>query len=140
MGRGRSLQSVLSSVVAVAVGGLVAWAGSQGGAVVGRVPVIAVAVAYVFVVQWQAFIPSYLWRSGRFFDLVGSGTFISAMTLTVVLSCATDTRSLVLLILVLIWAGRLGFFLFRRIQRSGKDDRFDSIKRSFARLLAAWTL
>jgi steroid 5-alpha reductase family enzyme len=42
--------------------------------------------------------------------------------------------------LVVIWAGRLGTFLFRRIQAAGKDARFDEIKVSFARFLLAWTL
>jgi steroid 5-alpha reductase family enzyme len=45
-----------------------------------------------------------------------------------------------LLVLVLVWAGRLGPFLFRRVRSAGKDDRFDSIKRSFSRLLLTWTL
>ncbi len=45
-----------------------------------------------------------------------------------------------LLVLVLVWAGRLGPFLFRRVRRAGKDDRFDSIKTSFSRLLLTWTL
>jgi steroid 5-alpha reductase family enzyme len=42
--------------------------------------------------------------------------------------------------LVLIWAGRLGTFLFRRIQKAGKDERFDDIKPSFVRFLNTWTL
>lgn len=37
-------------------------------------------------------------------------------------------------------SGRLGPFLFRRVRRAGKDDRFDEIKRSFSRLLLTWTL
>jgi steroid 5-alpha reductase family enzyme len=46
----------------------------------------------------------------------------------------------VLLVLVAIWAGRLGTFLFRRIQKAGKDARFDEIKVSFIRFLNTWTL
>ncbi len=40
----------------------------------------------------------------------------------------------------MIWAGRLGTYLFRRIRRAGKDERFDRIKPSFVRFLNAWTL
>ena len=40
----------------------------------------------------------------------------------------------------MIWALRLGTFLFRRIQKAGKDDRFDEIKPSFIRFLNAWTI
>ena len=51
-----------------------------------------------------------------------------------------DLQSLLLLALVVIWAARLGSYLFRRIRRSGKDARFDAIKPSFIRFLNAWTL
>jgi steroid 5-alpha reductase family enzyme len=44
------------------------------------------------------------------------------------------------LILVVIWATRLGTFLVRRIHKAGKDSRFDEIKISFIRYLNAWTL
>jgi steroid 5-alpha reductase family enzyme len=41
---------------------------------------------------------------------------------------------------VLIWTLRLGSFLFRRIKRAGKDDRFDRIKQDFLAFLMTWTL
>ena len=132
--------SIAASLVVVLVGALVAWAGSQGGVTVGSVPVFALIVSYAFVVQWLAFVPSYLGQSERYYDLAGSFTYISGIVLAVVLSRATDARSIMLLVLVLVWAGRLGPFLFRRVRRAGKDDRFDEIKRSFSRLLMTWTL
>jgi steroid 5-alpha reductase family enzyme len=46
----------------------------------------------------------------------------------------------VLVVLVSIWALRLGTFLYRRIHKSGSDSRFDDIKPSFTRFLMAWTL
>ena len=103
-------------------------------------PVFALIVCYAFVVQWLAFVPSYLGQTERYYDLMGSFAYISAIVLAVVLSGATDARSILLLVLVLVWAGRLGPFLFRRVRRAGKDDRFDEIKRSFSRLLMTWTL
>jgi steroid 5-alpha reductase family enzyme len=45
-----------------------------------------------------------------------------------------------LLVMVLVWATRLGTFLFTRIQKQGKDDRFDEIKVNFSRFLLTWTL
>ena len=47
---------------------------------------------------------------------------------------------LLLSALVVIWAARLGTFLFRRICKAGKDARFDTIKTSFSRFLLTWTL
>ena len=136
----QTVSSFAGALVAVVVAALVAWAGSWGGATVGSVPVFAIVVGYAFVVQWLAFIPSYLLRTERFYDLSGAFTFISVIVIAVVLSKATDARSILLLALVLVWAGRLGPFLFRRVRRAGKDDRFDSIKNSFSRLFMTWTL
>jgi len=132
--------SVAAPVIAVLIGALIAWAGSQGGVSVGAVPVFALIVALAYLVQWAVFIPSYLAGTERYYDLTGSLTYISLTILAVLLSGATDARSLLLLALVLVWAGRLGTFLFRRVRRAGKDDRFDEIKKSFVRFLTTWTI
>ena len=121
----KGASSIVASLVVVLVAALVAWAGSQGGVTVGGVPVFALMVGYAFIVQWLAFIPSYLLQTERFYDLRGAFTFIVAIVIAVVLSAAADARSILLLVLVLVWAGRLGPFLFRRVRRAGKDDRFD---------------
>ena len=42
--------------------------------------------------------------------------------------------------LVIIWALRLGSFLFLRISKDGHDSRFDAIKVNPLRFLTAWTL
>jgi len=126
--------------IVVLVGAGVAAAGSQGGGEVGGIPVFALAVAVVFGIQWLAFIPAFVLQDEGFYDLTGSLTYISVTILAVVLSPKVDGRSILLLLLVVIWAGRLGTYLFRRIRRAGKDERFDRIKPSFVRFLNAWTL
>lgn len=125
-------------VVLLAVG--IAWAGSQGGATVGGIPVFALAVGLAFLIQWIAFIPAYRTQSERFYDLTGGLTYISVTLFTAALSGPLDARSLLLIALVVVWAGRLGTFLFRRVRKAGKDGRFDDIKPSFVRFLNAWTI
>jgi steroid 5-alpha reductase family enzyme len=64
-----------------------------------------------------------------------------ALTIGVLLLAGSfDARSILLTVLVSIWALRLASFLFRRIRRRGVDERFDAIKPSFTRFLMAWTL
>ncbi len=126
--------------VIVLLGAGVALAGSHGGGEVGGIPVFALAVALAFAIQWLVFIPAYLLQSERFYDLTGSLTYITVTALAVFLSPETDARSLLLLVLVVVWAARLGTYLVRRIRKAGKDDRFDLIKPSFLRFLNAWTL
>ena len=51
-----------------------------------------------------------------------------------------DPRSLLLGALVVVWAVRLGSFLFARISADGSDGRFDELKPSLPRFLMTWTL
>ena len=134
-------QRALMAVPAIiAVGAAVAWAGSQGGVSAGGVPVFALCGLLAFVINWVVFVPSYLAQTERFFDLAGSLTYVTVIGTALLATAATDPRSLLLAALVLVWAIRLGTFLFSRINREGKDGRFDELKTSFSRFLGAWTL
>jgi steroid 5-alpha reductase family enzyme len=129
--------------ILILVGALVALAGGQGGATLGGVPVFAIAVGLAFLIQWLVFIPSYLFQTEKFFDLTGSLTYITVVGVALCysrFSIDLDARSILLAALVIIWALRLGAFLFTRIQKAGKDDRFDDIKPSFIRFLNVWTI
>ena len=126
--------------VSILIGLGVAWAGSQGGSSSSGTPLFALAVGLAFAIQWLVFIPSYLRQTETYFDLTGSITYILVTTLALLLSPSIDARVVFLWALVVIWAMRLGTFLFRRIQRAGKDDRFDDLKPSFIRFLNAWTI
>ncbi|MDX9952914.1 MAG: DUF1295 domain-containing protein [Anaerolineae bacterium] len=132
--------ALIATVVVIVVGALVAWAGSQGSAQVLGMPLYAALVAGIFLIQWIVFIPAYTLQSERFFDLTGSLTYIATTLLALALSRNAGTRSVLLTALVVIWAGRLGAFLFRRVKKAGKDDRFDELKPSFLRFLNIWTI
>ncbi len=133
-------KALIALPIVILAGLGMAWAGSQGGAAVLGIPIFALAVALAFIIQWVAFIPAYLLQNESFFDLTGSLTYITVTAIAVLLSPVVDARSILLLALVVIWAARLGTFLFRRIRKAGKDDRFDEIKPSFPRFLLTWTI
>jgi steroid 5-alpha reductase family enzyme len=135
--------ALLTFPILLLVGALVALAGSQGGATLGGFPVFALVVALAFLIQWLAFIPAYLLQTEKFYDLTGSPTYLTVIGAALCYSRYTvplDARSVLLAALVIVWALRLGTFLFRRIRKAGKDDRFDEIKPSFIRFLNAWTI
>jgi steroid 5-alpha reductase family enzyme len=135
--------ALIAFPILILVGALVALAGSQGGATLGGVPIFAISVGLAFLIQWLVFIPAYLFQTEKFFDLTGSITYISVIGVAVCYSRYStdlDARTILLAALVIIWALRLGTFLFRRIQKAGKDDRFDDIKPSFIRFLNVWTI
>jgi steroid 5-alpha reductase family enzyme len=132
--------ALITFPVLIIIGFLVAVAGSQGGSSIGGIPVFGLSVGVVFLIQWLAFIPAYQLQTEKFFDLTGSITYISVISIAALLSTGMDLRSLLLWTLVVIWAVRLGAFLFRRIRKTGKDDRFDELKPSFIRFLNVWTI
>lgn len=133
-------KSLVVLPVVVLLGALLALAGSQGGATLGGVPVFALAVAAAFIIQWLVFIPSFKAQTEKFYDLTGSLTYIAITLLLLLLTPGIDARALLLGAMVLVWAVRLGSFLFRRISKAGKDDRFDEIKPDFVRFLNVWTI
>jgi steroid 5-alpha reductase family enzyme len=126
--------------VLILAGCLMALAGSQEGSTVGEAPIFALAVGLAFLIQWVAFIPAYMQQTEKIFDLTGSLTYISVVTFALIFSPDIDMRALLLWALVVIWASRLGTFLFRRIRKAGKDERFDDLKPSFIRFLNVWTI
>jgi steroid 5-alpha reductase family enzyme len=132
--------SLIVFPILILIAYLVALAGSQGSAMLGGVPIFAIAVGLTFLIQWLVFIPSYIFQTEKFFDLTGSITYISVTVIALVFSAGPDSRSILLAALVIIWAIRLGSFLFGRIKKAGKDDRFDEFKPSFIRFLNVWTI
>lgn len=138
------VQSVVTVVGSVVVAGALAAAGSSGGATVGGIGVFAVCVALAFVINWLVFVPSLAARTERWYDLTGSFTYLTvvatAVTLTWRSGMGVDGRSVVLALMVAVWAVRLGTFLFARVRRTGADRRFDRIKGDPARFLSTWTL
>ncbi|MEM7500612.1 MAG: DUF1295 domain-containing protein [Pseudomonadota bacterium] len=132
--------TALIVLVVIAIGALVAWAGSDGGDRIGSVPVFALCGALAFGINWLAFVPSAIAQSEHYYDLTGGITYITVMAVAVAFSQALDTRALLIAAMVMLWAIRLAGFLFLRISKSGKDSRFDEIKTQPGRFLVAWTL
>lgn len=135
--------SLIIFPVLVLIGYVVALAGSQGGATLGSLPVFGIVVGLAFLIQWLVFVPAYTFQTEKFFDITGSITYI---TVTGVALCYSrysvdlDARTILLSALVIVWALRLGTFLFGRIRKAGKDDRFDELKPDFFRFLNVWTI
>ena len=133
-------RSSIAIVIVLLIATGLAVAGSQGGHLVNGFPLFALCVALAFIIQWGAFLPAFIYRTEKFYDLTGSITYLTVIVVALLLSPAIDTRSLLLAGIIAIWAVRLGSFLFMRIRAAGEDRRFREIKQSFARFLMTWTL
>jgi steroid 5-alpha reductase family enzyme len=136
----KDIQFLVAILIILFIAVFLAFAGSQGGVTMDGIPIFALCVFIAFVIQWIAFIPAYIKKTEKFFDLTGSLTYITVIVLAVALSPKIDLRSILLMTLVSIWALRLGLFLFRRIMKEGEDKRFKEIKQSASRFLLTWTI
>ena len=132
--------AVIGIVVALALGVLIGLAGGHNGSQVGGVSVFLVLTGVAFAINAIAFVPSFIARTEHYYDLTGSLTYITTTLLALVLTSGLESRSILIGAMVLLWAGRLGSFLFQRVKKSGKDGRFDQIKQSFLRFLMAWMI
>jgi len=97
----------------------------------------------IFVIQWIAYIPAFIFKTEKFYDLTGSITYISAIAFALYStndSQSFDLGGLMIGVAIIIWAVRLGSFLFKRVHKDKKDGRFDSIKTSFSQFFMTWTL
>lgn len=135
------ISSLLTNLCIVGVAEAMAFAGSQNGLkTTNGFPIFTLGIILAFVINWIAFIPAYILQTEKFFDLTGSFTYISVSIICTLLSPIRDLRTLIVLALVLIWAARLGTFLFKRVHREGKDGRFDELKPNFFSFLTVWNL
>jgi steroid 5-alpha reductase family enzyme len=134
----RNAYFAIPVVILVAVG--LAFAGSQGSVEVVGVPLFALCIGLAFLIQWIVFIPAYVNKTEKYFDLTGSITYILVVVSAVVFSGSPDARAILLAVMVSVWALRLGTFLYKRIHAAGEDRRFREIKQSFPRFLMTWTL
>jgi steroid 5-alpha reductase family enzyme len=135
-----SIRSFIGVAIALLLAAGVAYAGSQGSSAVNGIPLFALCVAIAFLIQWFVFIPSYLKQTETYYDLTGSITYITVVLTAVLLSSPAGTRALLLMAMIVVWAIRLGSFLFRRILAAGEDRRFRDLKTSFSSFLLTWTL
>jgi steroid 5-alpha reductase family enzyme len=103
-------------------------------------------VVIAFTTNWSVcLLHAIPFQSEKFFDLTGSLTFILLSVASLVLhhhasffypltsselnfNWSVQWRSTLASVFVIVWAARLGYFLFSRIQSAGVDDRFDAIR------------
>ena len=95
-------------------------------------------ISMAVLIQFAIFLPSFLFQTEKFYDLTGSLTYISVTSIAYFSLDNPTTIDTILYLYVIIWAGRLGIFLFRRINKDGKDERFDKAKNKFFWFLQYW--
>ena len=132
--------SVIGIGIALLIGGLFLAAGSQGSVEVAGLPLFVVCGLIGFGLHWTIFLPSFAFKTEHYFDLTGSISYIITVIAAILLNPNLDLRDLIICLMIVLWALRLGSFLFFRVKKDGKDTRFDIMKTKFLWFLMTWTL
>ena len=131
----KSFLNILFATIAFSLSVLIAYLTNS--------DIVLNAVILAFLIQWVAYIPAYLFQTEKFYDLTGSLTYLTVIWFVYFSSGQTNefnTQSLLLTVLISLWAVRLGSFLFSRIHKDGEDKRFRTIKTSASQFFMTWTL
>ena len=131
---------ITGTLVALVLGLAMAFMGSDNGVRVEGLALFAGCIALSFIIQWCAFVPAYGFSTEKFYDLIGSVTYITLVVIALVFMPESSPRDYLFGALVLIWATRLGQFLFRRVLSAGEDRRFREMKTDFLQFFMTWTL
>lgn len=128
------------SLICLLIAFLVSLASSQNGVSYNNYPISIICMALSFIIHWLVFIPSYFFKTEKFYDITGTVAYISILLTTAYLiNLVNDEgillRSIISIIFVMIWAIRLGIFLFKRVIKVGEDKRFEHAKKSFSKFL-----
>ena len=130
-----SISHVLVSIFVFLISYLIAYCTA--------LPVVKSAVIIAYIMQWVLFLPAYFLQTEKFYDIVGSLTYLTVVLYTFFscnISSGFNIGNLLISLLIIMWALRLGSFLFFRISKEGEDKRFKFIKPSATRFFMTWTL
>lgn len=128
------------SLICILIASLVSIAAAQNGALYNNYPISIICMALSFIIHWLVFIPSYFYKTEKFYDITGTVAYMSilittAYLLSIIKNEVVLLRSILSIIFVMIWAIRLGAFLFTRVIKVGEDKRFEDAKKSFSKFL-----
>nr|XP_054767679.1 uncharacterized protein LOC129274953 [Lytechinus pictus] len=91
-------------------------------------------------IQWSLFLIAAYFKTEKFYDLAGSGTFLLLATQSLRWGGTYFLRQRIQTGLVSVWATRLGLHLFSRILSDGFDRRFNKAKNQPSLFFVFWTL
>ena len=132
--------TIPATIVSILIGLLIALAGSEGSVNFNGVALFAICASISYVLHWLIFIPSFIYQTAHYFDLTGSISYLTGVGVAFYLNPSVDPRDLIIGAMIVIWAIRLGTFLFMRVKQDGKDGRFTVMKTQFHWFLMTWTL
>lgn len=136
------MSGLIKTIFLLVITYLIALASSHNVIDTNNIPITLVCFLITFLIHYIVFIPSFIFKTERFFDITGSITFLSVICYIFYNRNLEDFNysGIILLVLIGLWTLRLGLFLFYRVIKDGKDKRFDELKTNFLKFMTVWTM
>jgi len=132
--------NIIISIFLFSLALLIGYAGSLDGPSIFGYPGLMLIATVGFLIHWLVFIPSYLFKTEKYYDITGTIAYLVMTALAVFSADELNLRSQVVAVLIVVWALRLGLFLFVRVFQVGEDKRFHEVKKSFLRFLVWFSM
>ena len=139
------LKDYFNIIIIICFASIIALGGSHNSMTYNGYPILFFCLSASFLVHWIIFIPSFLAKTEKFYDITGTFAYLITLYLASVLTsyssgASLEPRTLIIIGMVSFWALRLGIFLFIRVLKVGEDRRFREAKKSFSKYLVWWTM
>ena len=139
------LKDYFNILIIICFASIIALGGSHNSMTYNGYPILFFCLSSSFLVHWIIFIPSFLAKTEKFYDITGTLAYLITLYLASVLTsyssgASLEPRTLIIIGMVSFWALRLGIFLFIRVLKVGEDRRFREAKKSFSKYLVWWTM
>ena len=134
----RQINNIIAITAFLVCIGLINFAGQNIDSEIRGINAFTFILFVAVILQIIFFIPSFLLKTEKYYDLVGSLTYIATVSLAYFSVENKTMIDSIIYFYVMVWALRLGIYLFRRVRNDGKDVRFEKAKRHFLWFLQYW--
>ena len=134
----RQIKNIIAITAFLICIGLINFAGQNIDIEIRGINAFTFILIFAVLLQIIFFIPSFLLKTEKYYDLVGSLTYIATVSLAYFSVENKTMIDSIIYFYVMVWALRLGIYLFRRVRNDGKDVRFEQAKRHFLWFLQYW--
>lgn len=101
---------------------------------------ITSAFTIILIINFLAFLFAFKWQTDKLTDITYSLSFIVAVLYSYVSSPDWSWVQMSIAVAIVLWAIRLGGYLFWRVHKVGKDDRFDEMRPIWYSYIKFWIL
>jgi len=97
-------------------------------------------LGFSVVFNMAMFLIAFRNKTDKLTDISYAATFIGLVMYNLVVASELTVYKWILAFMIMLWSVRIGMYLFIRINKTGKDRRFDGMRENFWRFAGFWLI